>query len=353
MIPLVKQELVIDDAAAVRVLLDPLRSRIFELLLTPRSIPELASVLDAPADRLYYHVHRLADAGIVEETGTRTSGRHTERLFARAAKRIRFTGDLALEGRRPLRAFTDDLDEALVAAAPDDPASVVYHAGGMTEAQAAELGDRMRALIAEYENPDAIEGSRRFGVLGVVAPLVSARESLVVRDLAPNEIGFLREMLYAALAWRPGVQLPPAEWVLAHPQVSVFHEGWGRAGDTALVAELDGRPVGLTWYRRFSEEAHGEGFVDESTPELAIAVVDGHRGQGIGRRLLLAAHERARADGLARLSLSVDADNPARRLYASVGYVDFEPGDGLGRMIVDLAPTSARRRGRERAPRHH
>ena len=330
----------IEDAAAVRLLLDPLRSRIFDLLRTPRSIPELAAELDSPADRLYYHVHRLAGAGLVEESGTRASGRHTERLFARAAERIRFSGDLALEGKRPLRAFTDELDEALVEATPDDPATVVYHAGGMSEARAAELGERMRALIAEYEQPDSPIGSRRFGVLAVVAPLVATRQSLVIRDLATDEIGFLREMLYAALAWRPDVQLPPREWVLAHPQVSVFHEDWGRPGDTGLVAELDGQPVGLVWYRFFTEQSHGEGFVDEATPELAIAVVDGHRGQGIGRRLLLAAHERARAEGLPRLSLSVDADNPARRLYASVGYVDFEPDDGLGRMITELQPAA-------------
>ncbi len=166
-------------------------------------------------------------------------------------------------------------------------------------------------------------------------------DDIVIRDLRPDEIGFLRDMLYAALAWRPDVDLPPTEWVLAHPQVSVFHENWGRPGDTALVADAAGKPVGLVWYRFFTEAAHGEGFVDEATPELAIAVVDGHRGQGIGRRLLLAAHERARSDGVGRLSLSVDADNPARRLYAAVGYSEHEPQDGLGRMIHELGPGSA------------
>jgi len=34
----------------------------------------------------------------------------------------------------------------------------------------------------------------------------------------------------------------------------------------------------LAWYRFFTEEAHGEGFVDPATPEVAIAVVDGRRG---------------------------------------------------------------------------
>ena len=157
-----------------------------------------------------------------------------------------------------------------------------------------------------------------------------------IRELADGEVGFLREMLLAALAWRPGVELPPAEWVLAHPQVAVFHEDWGRAGDTAVVAEEENGLAGAAWYRFFTTEAHGEGFVDEETPELAVAVVDGHRGQGIGRQLLQALEDRARADGLARISLSVDAENPAKRLYARLGYVDYEPDDGLGRMVLDL-----------------
>jgi GNAT superfamily N-acetyltransferase len=157
------------------------------------------------------------------------------------------------------------------------------------------------------------------------------------RDLREDELPFLGEMLYAALAWRPDVELPPKEWVLAHPQVVVFHEGWGRAGDTALVAEEGGRLIGAAWYRLFTEAEHGEGFVDDETPELAIAVVDGFRGRGIGTRLLNEIHERARRDGLARLSLSVDPGNPAKRLYAELGYVDFEPGDGRGRMLLDLS----------------
>jgi ribosomal protein S18 acetylase RimI-like enzyme len=159
-----------------------------------------------------------------------------------------------------------------------------------------------------------------------------------IRDLRDDEddLRFLGEMLYAALAWRPDVELPPAKYVLAHPQVVIFHRGWGRDGDTGLVAEEGGRRVGMVWYRFFTEAEHGEGYVDEDTPELAIAVVDGFRGRRIGRRLLEAMHERARRDGITRISLSVDADNPAKRLYERLGYVEHEPDDGLGRMILAL-----------------
>jgi GNAT superfamily N-acetyltransferase len=157
-----------------------------------------------------------------------------------------------------------------------------------------------------------------------------------IRELREDEVGFLGEMLYAALAWRPDVTLPPIEFVLAHPAAKIFHEGWGRDGDVALVAEVDGRTVGVVWYRFFTAEEHGEGYVDDDTPELAIAIVDGFRGRGIGRRLLEAVHERARREGIARISLSVDADNPAKRLYARLGYAEHEPDDDLGRMVVDL-----------------
>ncbi len=53
----------------------------------------------------------------------------------------------------------------------------------------------------------------------------------------------------------------------------------------------------------------GYGFVDEETPELAIAVVPSRRGRGIGEALLDALCERARADGYRALSLSVERDN--------------------------------------------
>ena len=154
-----------------------------------------------------------------------------------------------------------------------------------------------------------------------------------IRELTPDELDFLGEMLYTALDWRPDAELPPRQVVLEHPEVAIYHRGWGRPGDTALVAEKNGEPVGAVWYRFFTAAEHGDGYVDDETPELAIAVSDEWRGRGIGGTLLEALHDRARQNGLTRIALSVDLDNPAKRIYERLGYVELAPGDPKGRMI--------------------
>lgn len=156
---------------------------------------------------------------------------------------------------------------------------------------------------------------------------------VVVRRGGARDVRLLRDMLHHAYYWKeraPGSGPGP---------VKLYVKGWGRAGDTAVVAVEDSFPVGAAWYRLFTRATPGYGFVDEQTPELAIAVVPNRRGHGIGDALLRALLERARADGYRRLSLCVDrANDDARRVYERHGFrTTDETGDSFT-MVVELPP---------------
>ena len=136
-------------------------------------------------------------------------------------------------------------------------------------------------------------------------------EKVTTRDAVPSDDEFLRRMLYEAASWNPDWPREPMEDVLAEPVMARFHEGWGRAGDAGVVAELDGEAVGAAWSRLFKADAPGYGFVDEQTPELGLAVVPLHRRAGIGTVLLDALIERSARGGLPR-SLSRSPSRTAR-----------------------------------------
>jgi GNAT superfamily N-acetyltransferase len=124
--------------------------------------------------------------------------------------------------------------------------------------------------------------------------------------------------------------------------VSRYVRGWGRPGDTAVIALESGFPVGAAWFRIFPPAEPGYGFVDESTPELAIAVVPSKRGHGIGDELLQALIAKAKDAGYERLSLSVEPGNPARKLYERHGFRVVDEGDDAWTMVASLesSPTS-------------
>jgi ribosomal protein S18 acetylase RimI-like enzyme len=108
--------------------------------------------------------------------------------------------------------------------------------------------------------------------------------------------------------------------------------GWGRRGDHALVAIDEFQPVGAAWYRLFEADEPGYGFVDAETPELTIAVVPSRRGRGLGEQLLTALLEQARAAHFAQISLSVEPDNPALRLYEQHGFT--KSGERAGAWVM-------------------
>ncbi len=86
--------------------------------------------------------------------------------------------------------------------------------------------------------------------------------------------------------------------------------------EVLLAISQDDGPVGLlTSIRSFS--------AFNAAPVLNVhdlAVLEAHRGQGVGARLLRSAEVLARQQGCCRMSLEVLDENPAKRLYEREGF---------------------------------
>jgi len=165
-------------------------------------------------------------------------------------------------------------------------------------------------------------------------------------EIGPADLGFLEEMLYQAIFVPEGEAAYPRS-VLDLPEIARYIAGWGRAGDFGLAARNGSEPVGAAWFRLFQGDEKGFGTVDDRTPELSMAVRSKYRGFGIGssllQRLILAARER----GFERLSLSVDARNPALRLYERLGFRALGETGGSLTMVKEVRPADYDAAGRD------
>lgn len=60
------------------------------------------------------------------------------------------------------------------------------------------------------------------------------------RPAGPNDVEFLKKMLYEAAAWNPDWPREQVIQALADPILERYHRGWGRPGDAGVIAEIKG-----------------------------------------------------------------------------------------------------------------
>jgi GNAT superfamily N-acetyltransferase len=158
-----------------------------------------------------------------------------------------------------------------------------------------------------------------------------------LRPGGSDDLPALHAALLRAANWDASREPRP----LQDPTLAPYRDGWGRKGDVGVIAEDEGHAIGAAYCRL----THGYGHLDDDTPEITVGVESAYRGRGIGGRLLDALAEAAYDHGFNRLSLSVDAGNPARRLYERAGYrqVGVDAGGGIV-MLLHLTRGEAARR---------
>ncbi len=141
-----------------------------------------------------------------------------------------------------------------------------------------------------------------------------------IRKIKNNELDFLSEMLYLALFVPKGEKPLPKE-IIKIESINKYVKNWNKDKyDIALVVETENQLVGAIWGRMFDENNKGFGFVDNGIPELSMSIKPEFQNKGIGVKMLYTIFSSYLKVGIKEVSLSVDKENYAYRLYKKVGF---------------------------------
>ena len=132
---------------------------------------------------------------------------------------------------------------------------------------------------------------------------------------------FLWKMLYFAAHMEEDGEIS-SETAKQNPDLVKYVSDWGRETDIGCIAlaPQSNQPIGAAWIRLLIANEKTTSYVDDVTPELAIAVMPEYLGCGVGTLLLQHLLEAAK-QRYTGVVLSVRATNPAKRLYERMGFV--------------------------------
>lgn len=138
----------------------------------------------------------------------------------------------------------------------------------------------------------------------------------IVREIKKSEYPLLNDFLYEAIFIPSGVE-PPPKSIIQSPELQVYVTNFGSSKhDRAFVAEAGGKVIGAVWVRIMNDYGH----IDNDTPSLAMSVFKEYRALGVGTALLQKMLSSLKLNGYSKVSLSVQKDNYAVKLYRKVGF---------------------------------
>lgn len=144
-----------------------------------------------------------------------------------------------------------------------------------------------------------------------------------IRATNLDDVSFLWDMLYEIRSLRCVRERKalPSRDVLRTPDLAKYVQGWGCKSDRGFIAIDAQTPIGTAWYRLFTADNKGYGYIDDNTPEMAIAILPQYRNKAIGKSLIIRLLEQAKTDGYQQISLSCDPTNTnALHLYQKLGF---------------------------------
>lgn len=156
---------------------------------------------------------------------------------------------------------------------------------------------------------------------------------LEIREIKRNEYHLLDDFLYKAI-FIPENEIAPPREVTKFPELQVYIKDFGKfKDDIALVAEVDKRQIiGMIWSRIMNDYGH----IDDETPSLAMSVTKEYQNKGIGTDLLKELIKILRKKNYKKVSLSVQKDNYAVKLYQKIGFKTYRESGEEFIMLLEL-----------------
>ena len=197
--------MLIEDLETLRIISDPLRSQIYEILLPqPGNVRQIAERLGLAPSRLYYHINLMEKAGLVRVVETRMISNMVEKIYRAVAVELEVAPDLlnfANQTHEGKQAITEMLVGALDTTREDllrsmqarlfdlsqgaaaKPRSVMISrtTARIPDAYAEEFQARLKALIDEFTAKD-LEAEQSSGPVQNFALLVALYPSFYYRE---------------------------------------------------------------------------------------------------------------------------------------------------------------------------
>lgn len=190
--------LVIEDLETLKVISDPLRLQILELMvLEPKTVKEVADQLQVSPNKLYYHINLLEKHGLIRVVGTQLVSGIVEKHYRVKAKDIRVADGLisvsepggedqvqalmttVLESTK--EEFTRMLRHGSKEIGPSSGKTslIVKEMARMTAEQAKAFGQRLSDLIDEFAHTDLDEPqAHTYAVMALLYPTYRGKVGL-------------------------------------------------------------------------------------------------------------------------------------------------------------------------------
>lgn len=190
---------IVEDLETLKVLADPLRLRIRELMSEPTTVKQVAAEIDMPPTKLYYHINLLEKHGLIILVDTRIVSGIIEKHYQVSATRVQVAKHLLSPDSTPdgegfaltISTFFDAVREDLLQSVRDGTVEwndegerykgLSLHRGSLrlTDEQAAEFYSKVEKLFHEYvhlsDSQKAKEGAKSYRSFYTLFPVSSRK----------------------------------------------------------------------------------------------------------------------------------------------------------------------------------